>query len=76
MIKFEKGVTYAAKSICDSNCAFKFKIIKRTAKTVTIYDHINKKNRNCRVNEYDGQETIYPLGKYSMAPMLRATKRV
>lgn len=75
MIKFQEGKTYSSKSICDSDCVFSFKILKRTAKTVTINSLFNKnETTRCKIHEYEGSEMIYPLGKYSMAPILRANK--
>lgn len=71
METFKTGKEYTTISICDSNCIFKIKIIKRTAKTVTIkmygYDE-----KTCRIKKGRGAEYIYPLGSYSMAPRIRA----
>ena len=74
MKKFEIGKEYSMKSICDHNCVWTFKVINRTATTVKITD--GKETKTCRINakvsEYSGTESIYPLGRYSMAPILRA----
>lgn len=71
---FETGKTYTMRSACDHNCTWAYKVLKRTAKTITITD--GKATKTCRINkaatEYSGVETIYPLGQYSMAPCLRA----
>lgn len=71
---FETGKTYTMRSVCDHNCTWAYKVLKRTAKTITITD--GKATKTCRINkgatEYSGVETIYPLGQYSMAPCLRA----
>ena len=69
MIKFEVGKSYSMKSICDSNCVWTYKVVRRTDKTVWITDgEVNK----FRIKEYEGSEFIKPLGTYSMAPTLRA----
>lgn len=74
MTQFKTNTTYGTTSICDSNCLFKFKILKRTAKTVTIKVHgeITRK----RIFDYDGREAMKPLGSYSMAPIVTATDYV
>jgi len=69
MIKFEIGKRYSMKSVCDSDCVWKYNVTSRTAKTITL-DHQN----TFRVKEYDGSELITPLGSYSMAPILRADR--
>lgn len=70
MTKFEIGKDYSMRSICDHNCVWTFTVVARTAKTVTITgDGTTKK---CRISEWDNGETVYPFGKYSMCPILRA----
>ena len=73
MRKFEIGKTYSMRSACDHECIWTYTVIDRTAKTITITD--GKKTRKCRISkasEIFGAEVIYPLGQYSMAPVLRA----
>ena len=74
MKKFEIGGTYSMRSICDHNCIWTYTVTARTEQTVTITD--GKKTQKCRISkkisEYRGAETVYPLGQYSMAPMLTA----
>lgn len=77
IITFKVGETYACRSVCDHECIFSAKVISRTAKTITFED----KSRgvfSCRVNKYltdlDGCETLFPYGKYSMAPIFRANR--
>lgn len=74
-MKFETGTTYYCRSICDYNCIWKFTVTARTAKTVTITqtDGYGKgKAKKAKVYEASDGEYIYPLGRYSMAPILRA----
>jgi hypothetical protein len=71
MEKFQANKTYSTKSICDSECTFSFSIIKRTAKTVTIKVHNEIVKRGIQIN-FEGNECFYPLGKYSMAPCIKA----
>lgn len=69
---FRVGITYGMSSPCDHNCIWFFKVIKRTACTVTLKDDEGK-TRNCRIRkDQDGKEFTFPLGRYSMCPVLRA----
>jgi hypothetical protein len=70
MNNFIEGKTYQTKSICDSNCIFTAEVLKKTAKTVTVKTMEGVKR--CKVHEYNGEQFIYPLGQYSMAPMIKA----
>lgn len=74
MRKFEVGKEYKMRSICDSNCICSYTVTARTPQTITLTDgdktfklRIIKKTSECR-----GAETVYPLGQYSMCPMLSA----
>lgn len=74
MKKFEIGKTYTTRSACDHNCIWAYTVTARTAQTITITD--GKEVKRCRINktisEYRNAESIYPLGRYSMAPILTA----
>lgn len=74
MKKFEVGKSYSMRSACDYNCVWTYTVTERTAQTITISD--GKVSKKCRiskdVSEYRNAETVYPLGKYSMCPMLSA----
>ena len=74
MKQFEIGNTYTMRSICNHECVWVYKVTKRTASTITITD--GKEVKTCRINkqvsDWNGTETIYPLGRYSMCPSLRA----
>lgn len=73
MEKFEVNKKYFARSICDSDCIFKFEILNRTEKTVTIKEnYIHSKPIRKKIYFDDsGAEYILPLGDYSFAPILR-----
>ena len=71
MIKFKENTTYKMHSPCDQECVWTYKIVKRTAKTITT--ECGKKLRI--TPSWDGEvETVSPLGKYSMSPLLTAEK--
>ena len=68
---FEIDKTYTFRFIGDSDSCVPVKVLKGTAKFVTIQVR-NDKPVKCGVRVWDGVESCYPLGKYSMAPILRA----
>lgn len=80
MKQFEVGKKYSARSACDYECVWTFKVIKRTAATVTLSGNFYNgvKSKTFRVNQKEaerwGYETILPLGRYSMAPCLSADR--
>lgn len=78
MRQFEVGKTYHMRSPGMSDCIWKYKVLSRTDKTVTLKDCDTGKTQRCRINErisqYNDAETVLPLGNYSMCPVLDATK--
>jgi hypothetical protein len=71
MRQFEVGTTYETRSFCDWDCVFRFEIVARSKKTITI------KRRdgslvNRRVIQRDEAEMCFPDGRYSMAPVINA----
>ena len=72
IMKFEPGITYASRSICDHNCIFEIKTISRTEKTLT-YKYDNQIRRSSIHIDSQGNEFIRP-DNYSMAPIFRATR--
>ncbi len=79
MLKFEVGNLYACRSTYDHDCIWYFKIVKRTAQTVTILkegpgEKPETKRIIKQVSEWRDAESVYPLGNYSMAPILSADK--
>ena len=74
MKKFEVLKSYTMRSPCMHDCEWIFTVVKRTEKTVTLLD--GEKTYTCRINkgasEFNNAETVYPLGRYSMCPNLRA----
>lgn len=74
MKRFEIGSTYSMRSIMDHECIWTFTVTERTTQTVTITD--GKETKKLRISkkysQYRDAETVFPLGQYSMAPMLTA----
>lgn len=76
-MKFNVNQVYSTRSIGDHDCIFHYLIVKRTETSVWIQplnqwgevqDSISRK----KISLYEGEETIYPEGKYSMCPVLGA----
>ena len=74
MKKFEIGKTYTMGSICNHEAVWSYTVKARTAQTITLDD--GRETIRCRISkkfsEYRGAETVFPLGQYSMAPILSA----
>lgn len=70
--QFEVGKTYYTRSICNHDCIFSIKVLKRTAKTVVVLK--DGKEKRCKIGlSYNGkEETITPWGIYSMCPVIGA----
>lgn len=65
--KFEVGMRYSTRSICDHDCVIAITVEKRTAKTITTAT-----GKTLRIKEYNGIEQVKPWGSYSMAPIISA----
>ncbi len=74
---FEVGEVYEARSVCDYECVWRFEVTARTAWFVTVRSCTRAdETRRLRVTVWEGEEQVLPLGRYSMAPVLRASRRV
>lgn len=67
---FEIGKTYTTRMICDADLILTMEVVKRTEKTVTCL--YQGKVRSYRVHLYNGVESFYPDGRYSMASVFTA----
>lgn len=72
MKKFEVNGIYSMFSPCMQDCIWTYIVKARTESTVTLWD--GKKEQRCRINKevsgHLGAESVFPLGRYSMAPIL------
>lgn len=75
-MKFETGKTYTTGAGRDY--VWEFKILKRTAKFITILDFHghNGETKRVGVSIYNGVEIAAPLGTYSMNPIISADREV
>lgn len=66
-------------SPCNTDAIWRYEVIARTKSTVTLRDEFGK-TKKCRIIEglsrADGSECVYPLGRYSMAPILSADRQI
>ena len=70
--KFEINGVYMTRSACDYECIWRYRVTRRTAKTITIHEIGRVCERTCRVYEYNGVEQVRPQGSFSMCPILSA----
>jgi hypothetical protein len=72
--QFTVGTTYYTRSICDHNTIHSVHVLARTAKTIVAEVNRSGKSKVLRIAvDERGNETVKPLGSYSMAPMVDAT---
>ena len=71
MKQFTVNQQLSSRSICNHECVFEGKVLRRTAKTVTINTRMEGKKR-CKIHISDEGEFIFPFGRYSMATIFRA----
>ncbi len=68
---FQPGATYAVRSNCDWDTVFRYTVVSRTARFITIDTGWETKRVGVKVS--DGVEYALPEGSYSMAPVIRAS---
>ena len=69
--QFTPGDQLGCRSLGDYDCIFRFTVVSRTAKFVSL-QYFNDIKRVAIRKSHDGIEYCYPLGSHSMAPTLRA----
>ena len=69
MSKFEAGKRYFTRFAGDADQKIFLTIASRTDKTVKTPE-----GRTLRVKERDGVEFVYPMGRYSMCPVIHADR--
>ena len=66
------GDTLTARSVCDHNCVFSVEIIARKGNFATVKTSMDGTSRKKIHKDSDGNEFLFALGQYSMAPIFRA----
>jgi hypothetical protein len=67
---FQVGAVYSTGEARDY--VWRFEVLKRTAKFVTLRDVLTGEVRRAGVRVWNNVETALPLGSYSMAPSISA----
>ena len=76
MSNFENATTYTGRFIGDADATFEVRVIKRTAKTVTFVHPQHGDEQRAKIHTSDGGEFFFPMGQYSMAPVIKASRKV
>ena len=77
VVTFEVGSAYTCRSACDSDVAWTFEVVRRTAQFITLKtwgDPLGDETR-CKVRVWNGVESASPLGTYSMSPVITADRK-
>jgi len=80
LIQFKVGTVYYERSVGDHNCIYRFKVIGRTAKQVTVRElhGPNSENQDAPIKRgisvYNGKEQFKPFGTYSMCCIISADR--
>lgn len=74
MTTFQVGRVYYCRSIGDHDSIWRYLVVKRTAKTVTLEDYGTRETFRRGIRIYNGVECCSPHGRYSMSPTLSADK--
>lgn len=74
VVTFKVGGVYSCTSACDSGCRWTYAVVRRTASTVWLREGEAGEVVARRVSVYEGREQVFPSGKYSMAPILDASR--
>ena len=75
MKQFEVGKIYYCFSPGNTDCRWLYRVMHRTAKTISVIDDhgaVKKLRIVARESMFNDCECVFPLGHYSLAPMLTA----
>lgn len=74
-MNFTANTAYTSRFITDADSTFDVSVVKVTAKTVSfLHPHTGDVTRAKVMHDDDGVAFFFPLGRYSMAPVVRASK--
>lgn len=69
---FQVGTTYTCRSMCNYDTIFSYRVVKRTAKFITVQDAWDTRRVGVKVR--DDVEYALPDGLYSMCPVIYANR--
>ena len=75
VLKFEVGKVYYTRYVTSHDTIIKVKIISRTEKTIKWIQLSKYKKSEVKTSRpfvFEGVESFYPTGRYSMAPVISA----
>lgn len=76
MKQFKIGHSYYMRSIGDHDCVWGYIVTARTKSTITIRQLGRLEQNTYRISKqtsiYRNAESVYPLGRYSLCPILSA----
>lgn len=72
MNTFQPGQTYWTRSICDHDHIITVEVLSRTAKTIKA--KTVRGIQTFRISQYNGVEQVMPWGRFSMAPIVDASR--
>lgn len=74
-MNFKANTSYAGRFVTDADATLIVKVLKTTKSTVTIVDpHNAADTKRCKIYTDEGVQFIYPMGRYSMAPVVKADR--
>lgn len=73
-MQFEVGKKYSARSACNYDSVWTWKVVRRTAKRVYLRNEEGKEFYCVPRRFNGGPECLSPLGRYSMSPTIYADK--
>lgn len=77
MTQFEVGKTYQTRSACDYDCFYTITVVRRTEKTITVSGNDLVNGKTLRIKPYvldSSIESVEPMGRYSMSPIINASQ--
>jgi len=72
--EIKSGQVLTARSACDYDCIFSVKVLDRKGSFATVEAHGEAKR--VKIRSDDRGEYVFAFGKYSMAPIFRASEEV
>lgn len=74
MAKFQENTKYKTRFISDADSTLVVKVYTVSEKSVAIMVEGEGHSRRCKIHNDGETDFIYPLGRYSMAPIIRANR--
>ena len=76
MNNFIVGNNYYMFSPCQHSYVRKYSVVGRTDKTILLADDDGNRIKRFKIMKDNDGEYCYPIGRFSMCPVLRATEEI